>query len=294
MHISTGKQKNWDWSYIDMTHKAKLTVVTYNIQFGINSEKIISNVEKLVHNGADVVCLQETINVVSQELIVTAILKRLGKKWQASYNIGTEYSRLSIGTCIFWNTDKLTIKREDKIFLPKLTRFAPHEKLYYWLIGVPGIPVQRRATICYFSFNNSTLRITSLHIDNVGGPIHRMKQLSYLLSEFKKDEIPEYEIICGDFNTFDLLKTGYERKLLQREFGKEFIDASKKAGWTSDIYNIDFKTSVNIFPWMIKTFHIHIRRRLDYLWVRNFTVINCKKVILPGSDHFPVFAELEI
>jgi len=277
-----------------MTEKTKLTVVTYNIQFGINSEKIISNVEKIARNGADIICLQETVNVASQELIISAMLKRLGKNWQASYNIGTEYSRLSIGTSILWNTDTLKLQHEEKILLPKLAKFALHEKFYYWLIGVPGVPLQRRVTTCYFSLDNSTLRVSSIHIDNVGGPMHRMKQISYLLSQFKKNEAPEYEIICGDFNTFDLLKTGYEKKLLQKKFGKEVIDASKKVGWTSDIYNIDFKTSIHLFPWIIKAFHIHIRRRLDYIWVRNFKIVNCKKVILPGSDHFPVFAELEL
>ncbi len=277
-----------------MTDLNELTVVTYNIQFGINAEKIVSNIEILAKDGANIICLQETINIARHELIITTILKRLGKNWKASYNVGLEDGRLSIGTCIIWNTTVLTLKYEKKILLPKLNTFSAHEKFYYWIIGVPGIPVQRRVTTCYFTINQKLLRVSSIHIDNVGGQLHRMQQLSYLLTQLKQNTTPDYEIICGDFNTFDLLKTGYEKKLLQKKFGKEFHDASKKVGWTSDIYNIDFKTSISVFPWIIKTFHLHIRRRLDYLWVKNMKVIKCEKIMIPGSDHFPVVAKFEI
>ena len=84
-----------------------LNVVTYNIQFGINNEKIIVNVERLANEGADIICLQETINVVSQEMIVHTIIKKLGKNWQAAWHIGPEISRHSIGTCILWNMSEL-------------------------------------------------------------------------------------------------------------------------------------------------------------------------------------------
>lgn len=277
-----------------MTQIKHLRVVTYNIQFGINTQRIIENIKKLAEDDTNIICIQEIINNLPQELIVKAILKQLGSNWHASYHIGTENSRQSIGTAIFWDNNILKLKQEEKILLPKIKKFALHEKLYYWVIGEPGISKQRRATACYFLVNNSILRITNLHIDNIGGPMHRMKQITYLLSHLNKLKTPNHEIICGDFNTFDLLKTGYERKLLQKKFGKDFIDASKNVGWTSDIYNIDFKKSIRLFPWMIKTFNIHIRSRLDYIWVKNLKVLDCRKIILPGSDHYPIIADLEL
>lgn len=277
-----------------MTDTNHLRIATYNIQFGLNTEKIVTNIVKLAKDGATIICLQEIIINLPQELIVDVILKRLGKQWRATYHVGKENSRLSIGTCILWNTKQVTFTHDEKILLPKIKEFDPHEKLYYKLIGVPAVPVQRRATICYFKINKKLLRVTSLHIDNVGGPIHRIKQLTYLLSKVRSMQPVEHEIICGDFNTFDLLRTGYERKLLQKKFGRGFIDASKNVGWTSDIYNIDFKTSIKFFPWLIKTCNIHIRSRLDYIWVKNMKVIACKKIILSGSDHYPIIADLEI
>lgn len=277
-----------------MTNHKHLRVATYNIQFGVNKEKLISSIQKLANDGANIICLQEIINVSNEEFIVDVFLKRLGEKWQATTHVGKENSKLSIGTCILWNSDVLKLKYEKKILLPKLKKFDLHEKLFYKLIGVQGIPLQRKAVSCCFQFNNKTLRVTSLHIDNVGGPIHRLKQISYLLAQLDTFEISDYEIICGDFNTFDLLRTGYERRLLEKKFGKDFIDASKTVGWTCDIYNFDFKTSIPIFPWVIKTFNIHIRSRLDYIWVRNIKVLECKKITLHGSDHYPIVADLEI
>ena len=138
------------------------------------------------------------------------------------------------------------------------------------------------------------MRVTCVHVDNVGGPRHRLKQISYLVSQLTSKEKAKYEIICGDFNTFDLLKTGFEKKLLQKKFDKEFIDASEQVGWTADIHNIDMSSSIKIFYWFIHTFNVHVRRRLDYIWVKNFKVIECKKLEIPGSDHFPIIAKLEL
>jgi endonuclease/exonuclease/phosphatase family metal-dependent hydrolase len=272
-----------------MTYK-ELGVATYNIEFGKNAEKIIHNIEKLTQDGADIICLQEIIN----NEIVANILKKLGSQWQAAYHVGEENSRLAIGTCIIWHAKKCELIKEEKFLLPKLKEFALHEKFYYWVMGVQSIPIQRKAITCYFTINNKMLRVTSLHIDNVGGPMQRMKQLHYLLSQLKQLEPPDYELICGDFNTFDLIRTGYEKSLLHRELGKEFTDASKGIAWTSDIYYTDFSNSIELFHWLVKTCNIHIRRKLDYIWSKNLKRLACSKKIFYGSDHFPIIAKLEL
>ncbi len=277
-----------------MTNNKHLTVATYNIQFGINSEKIINNIKKLAEEGVNIFCLQEIINIHNEVFIIEKILKRLGNKWKASYHVGEEISKLSIGTAILWNSEILTLKNEEKLLLPKIKKFDFHEKLFYKVVGEEAITLQRKALSCYFTIDQQTnLRVTSIHIDNIGGPLHRMKQITYLITKLNGMKTPQSEIICGDFNTFDLLKTGYEKKLLQKKIGKNFVDASKKIDWTSDIYMADYLNS-KLVPWFVKTFNVHIRRRLDYIWVRNVKVIFCKKRELHGSDHFPIVAELEL
>jgi len=273
---------------------SNFTIATYNIQFGINTQKIVQNIKKMAEDGAQIFCLEEIINTPDKEFILDIILKKLGHNWKTIYHVGEEASRLSIGTAILWDTTILELTHEEKILLPKLKKFDLHEKLYYRIVGIPGIPLQRRVTVGNFIYKHIPIRITCVHIDNVGGPRHRIKQITYLLAKLNKKGKAQHEIISGDFNTFDLLKTGYEKKLLQKKFGKDFIDASAYVGWTSDIYNIDFQTSIKFFPWFIKAFNIHIRRRLDYIWVKNLKIITCKKITVPGSDHFPIFAKIKI
>ncbi len=272
----------------------ELTVATYNIQFGIDRETIVDSIEAMAKKGVDIFCLQEIIHDPSKELIVDTILKRLGKQWQAAYHMGTEPSRHSIGTAILWNTSVVKKEHEEKILLPKLNKFSLHERFYYRLINVPPTPLQRRAISCDFKFNDTQIRVTCVHVDNVGGPKHRRRQIAHLLSMLNMHPKPKYEVLCGDFNTFDLLKTGHERKMLHSVLGSDFIDASEGVGWTSDIYNIDFQDSIKIFPWFIKTFNIHIRSRLDYIWTKNFTILEKKRQNLLGSDHFPIIAKLKI
>lgn len=277
-----------------MSADSQFTAATYNIQFGYNREAIIENITGMAKDGVDIFCLQEVINVTGKEFIVTSILKRLGKEWEAKFHVGIETSKLSIGTAIIWNSKKFGFIKQEKILLPMVKKFDLHEKFFYYVIGVAAVPLQRKALTCYFSFNGSTIRVTCVHVDNIGGARHRMKQIEYLMTKLHSFEKVESEIICGDFNTFDLLKVGYEKKALQKKIGKEFVDASKDIPWSSDIHNIDFSRSLTSFQWFIKTFNVHIKRKLDYIWVRNFTVTDCKKVAVAGSDHYPLVAKLQL
>ena len=277
-----------------MPKSIEFTLATYNIQFAIHREKIIANILQMEKEGIHMFCIQEIINIPSDVFIVEKILNKLGSKWKASYHVGEEFSKVSIGTAIFWNSEIFTLKKEEKILLPKIKKFDLHEKLFYKIINVDAIVLQRKALSCYFMIDQTEIRVTCVHLDNIGGPRHRMKQISYLIAKLKETKKPDHEIICGDFNTFDLLKTRYERKLLKRKFGREFIDASRDIDWTSDIYLTDFSKGIKLVSWFIKTFNIHIRRRLDYIWIRNLKIVDCKKLTISGSDHMPIIAELEI
>ena len=276
-----------------MVTKNELTIATYNIQFAFNREEIIENIVKMAKEEVVLFCLQEIVNDEEyDEFIIDAILNHLGNGWQAEYYVGNEKDKGSIGTAILWKKKLFFLKKTSKILLPKVKHFAPHEKFYYKVVGVPAEVLQRRSLSCIFSYQEKEIRVTSVHIDNIGGPKHRMKQLNSLIAHLARFTTPLREIICGDFNTFDLLKTGYEKKTLQKKL-IDFDDASKHIDWTSDIYNINFSTSIKFFPWFIKTFNVHIRRRLDYIWVKHLKVLTIKKLPLSGSDHYPIIAKLK-
>ena len=275
--------------------KMFLRVATYNIEFSQQREVIISNIDTMAKDGIMVFCLQEVARR-GENFIIDDLLKKLGNTWQAIYHLGNEGFPFGMGTCILWNGKVLHLKKSKEILLPKKTRIAFHEWLFAKIIGGKGIPFQRRSIAACFQFGNYFIRISSIHLDHVGGVNHRQKQLNYFLSMLRDDSALDatYEIICGDFNSFDLLCSGKERQALHENFGEEYQDISQHVNWTADLYAMDMNNALKGIRLFIRTFSIHIRRKLDYIWVKNLKVIECKKLELFGSDHFPVIATVYI
>ena len=271
-----------------------LKIATYNILFSINAQDIITNILTMANKGVMVFCLQEVINTKDKKFIIEEILNNLGKNWKARYHLGNEGSLLDFGTCILWNNQFLKLEKIEKIQLPKINHLAIHEFLFDKLAGHKGIPVQRRVISGLFMYQNNHIAITNVHLDNVGGKRNRLKQLEYLLKILYKNNEVTHQIICGDFNSFDLLKTGVEKQELQRALGKDFKDASKNVSWTADIYNMDLPQKTSLLIPFIKITHLHIKRKLDYIWVKNLQVQDCNIIQLRGSDHHPMIATLKV
>lgn len=267
-----------------------LTIATYNIELSLNVEKLVENISETVQKGIDVFCLQEVVNSPQIELIVDTILKKLGPDWSAACHLEEKTLRTNLGSCILWNKKRLQLLKQEKIDLPKIKRVKWHEILFAILVGGATFPLQRRAITCTFSFNSTLIAITSIHLDHVGGTQHRIQQLKYFLDHTLRQNS---EIVCGDFNSFDLLQTGKEKQLLQQTFGSEFIDASAHTGPTADLYNMELRARP-ILKTFIKLLNIHIARKLDYIWVKNFEVVASDKQNISGSDHFPIIAKLTI
>lgn len=274
--------------------KAKeLILVTYNIQFSYHTEEIKKNILKMALMGASIFCLQEVVCNSDQTFIVNILLEKLGSDWKAIHNLGAENSKLEMGNCIIWNTKVLKLEKEQKEFLPKHKALVVHEKIFSWIVGGITVPFQRRVIVGYFKFNNISIRITNIHLDQNGGLKNRKIQLKYLANTLRKNSYT-HEIICGDFNSFDLLKTGKEARMHAEILSKDFVDVSKDSGWTADLNDIDLDKGNTVFKFLIKNMRIHIRRKLDYIWAKNITSLKCEKLLLKGSDHKPLISCLEI
>lgn len=222
------------------------------------------------------------------------MLNKLGSDWRAIYNLGKDESFLEMGNCIIWNNKVLDLEKEQKEFLPHSESLAIHEKIFSWIAGGITVPFQRRVIIGYFKYKNISIRVTSLHLDQNGGLINRKKQLSYLMGILNKNKSIRHEIICGDFNNFDLLKRGKEAIMQNETLGKYFVDISKDSGWTADLNKIDIKIGGVFFKLLIKNLHVHVRKKLDFIWTKNILSISCRKLYLKGSDHYPLIAHLDI
>ncbi|NCO88769.1 hypothetical protein AUK04_01415 [Candidatus Roizmanbacteria bacterium CG2_30_33_16] len=272
----------------------KLVIVTYNIQFSQHPKEVKKTILKMANMGTSIFCLQEVLYRPDKTFIVNVLLNKLGSDWRAIYNLGKDESFLEMGNCIIWNNKVLDLEKEQKEFLPHSESLAIHEKIFSWIAGGITVPFQRRVIIGYFKYKNISIRVTSLHLDQNGGLINRKKQLSYLMGILNKNKSIRHEIICGDFNNFDLLKRGKEAIMQNETLGKYFVDISKDSGWTADLNKIDIKIGGVFFKLLIKNLHVHVRKKLDFIWTKNILSISCRKLYLKGSDHYPLIAHLDI
>lgn len=271
-----------------------INILSYNILLSKYPEKIINNCVDFAKDGVMIFCLQEVVKYPQKNFIIDDLLNALGKDWKATYHLGDEKSSLNSGTCIIWNSNFITLKTSKKILLPKITQLSIHEIFLNKLLGFKGSPVYRRAITGLFEYQGSEIVIASIHLNNVGGTKHRLKQLEYFIETIKKEWQAKYEIFCGDFNSYDVLKTGYEKQAFGQVLGGKFEDAAKDLPWTVDLANLDTPESFPYFVMLIKALKIHFRRKLDYIWVNDLKIIDCRKVNVSGSDHYPVIAKLEM
>jgi hypothetical protein len=252
----------------------------------------MANILSMVKDGVSIFCLQETVMYSNDNFIGDILPERLGHNWKAIHHIGKEKSRSGMGNSIIWNSKIIELLSVEKITLPIKHSVAFHERIFAMLTSGKVTIYQRRPIIACFKFLNNIIRISNIHLDHIGGIKHRQKQLLFFLNTLKKMPKISCEIICGDFNSFDLLKTGKEMSVFQTSIGSKFRDISDNITWTADLYNMDINSGLPLVKMLVKLLNIHIRRKLDYIWVKGIKIGICKKLELAGSDHYPLVAHL--
>ncbi len=272
--------------------KKQISFVTYNIQFSQHSNEVINNLLEMVASGVSMICLQEVV-IYEKENIIKNLLHKLGDSWQAECHLGEEKNIFGMGNCILWNKTVLSIKSKHLFFLPYSQQLKIHEKIFSFLAGGIVSSLKRRMILIKFGIGKKSLYVANVHLDHNGGMRHRLKQLLYIKHLSKQINIPAGEIICGDFNCLDLLKTGKEQKLYKELFGSHYIEATKQIDWTADLFNIDTSLGVAVLGKIIRLLNIHVRRKIDFVWLKNIKLKNCQKLDLYGSDHMPITTTVE-
>lgn len=258
----------------------ELSIASYNIQNSRNSQHIQRNVSEL-NSKADVVCLQEFSG--SREL--TNLKNTESMQWTGEFN-DERYGLLTL-----WSSNKqLKHIQTDKVVLPQLNHplsalekviFLPEEQLK---------KMRRGALVSSFDWAGSVLRITNLHLDAPGGIVHRVHQLSAVM-DYLSFVPAQYEIICGDFNTFGFSKNS-QRELLTL-FGNEYKNVLPDIAYTSDIVaSIESDLPGATLKKTLKFFGLHLRQKLDYIFVKGLEIAHAERIDIEGSDHYPLTAVL--
>lgn len=246
--------------------KHNFTIVTYNIFDGRNAEQVISNIFKLIQNGADIICLQEVRQVYKDIEFSKQLRERLPKYFEARYFLEDDMRWFDYGLGILWNTQVFSDANFQQFSLPKQPHLTLWNKLFYWVLGLEPKIIKRGALVGTFNLGSSNIRITNLHLDFQGGDTHRNAQIQVLMDYIATQPQVEREIICGDFNTLGVFGKQSKITSLQNQLGNRFQSVIQKP------------------------YSSAIIQQLDYIFVKGLTVETAKILHLKGSDHYPITA----
>ncbi len=272
-----------------------LNVATYNLEVSRQPERLIKNIYEMAKEGVDIFCLQEVAPGEGEQFIITKVLKRLGKDWQAEWSLSDTTQPMAFGNAIIWNEKVLKRIGSEIVLLPERREPRSHEKIFSRMIGFTGKLIIRRGLVIDFMLNKQKIRVCSVHADLLGGASHRKRQVRFLLDHLKTLSMVECTVIAGDFNTVNIIFKDRERKDLQDIFANyDFFDVTNKIDWSHDIYQANMGRDGLLAKKIIENFNLHFRQKLDYIWVQNLESEGAARVETIGSDHFPLIAFLKL
>jgi len=269
-----------------------ITIATYNIQAANKPRAILRNIHTMVQNGVVIFCIQEVRQAKKKKFIGNKLLEMLGKEWQIEYFFQTNGKTKELGLCIIWNTSVVKAYAVERLLLPPLSRRTFIEFCWEKLLLMKRRSFfRRKVLIIDFYLGRKKVRVTNIHLDWQGGPLHRKNQLQFAYARLNAMPPVDYEVICGDFNTVKWPNVSNEEKHLSAVFGERFTDVSSGIAWTADLNALSFYGVLNtIINTVVKALHIHLFHKIDYIWSRKLTCISCDILKAGGSDHFPLIA----
>jgi endonuclease/exonuclease/phosphatase family metal-dependent hydrolase len=247
-----------------------MKIVCYNIHMGLETEAIVKNIKDFAAQGVEVFCFQEFWKWMQPADLEVLLLAALGPDWQMEY-VTPEPPLHDFGQCILWKKSVLEPVSFEQLPLPLLPKAKRWEKAWISWLGFDTYIVQRGALVGTFNWNNKRLRITVMHLDWQGSFKQRAAQLTYIKDYLAAQEAADFEIVCGDFNTLGVFNKAKQMERIANILGSEFSNTCSVMGETCR-------------PLL----------HLDHIFVKNFRVNDFQIYKIPGSDHFPLFADLAI
>ncbi len=253
----------------------KLRIATWNVFLG-NFLPIVLNTIKSnkEFKNIDLIALQEA-SVRNGIEDAKVIASTLGKNYKY-YQITAQSIRgLVQANAIIWNSEKIKITKKTSFFLPthEDVKIGGFERAIKNLL-----PSERRGGVMIEGQKGlKSFRFYSIHFDVIGFT-HKKEQLKNVLQHDKERKPKDLVCVAGDINTFKILKRPLWTALarLSEEFG--FLDITTTINWTF---------SRKLFRFRQKTDAIFLKntKKLKFSsWSSN----------IPGSDHIPIFAIIEL
>ena len=252
-----------------------LQIATWNIFFGNDLSSIFSALR--THKDfrhLDMFAIQEasTHAGIEDARKIAAVLGKTYAYYQVTSH--TDKGRIQANAFV-WNTKSVSIVKKSVIDLPTAADVAlgPNEKILKSLLPSG----KRKSLVLEGIFANRSFRIYVTHFDVVGF-IHKNEQLACILRDDKKREPVDFSCILGDLNTFSFFKRPNWLSLKKIALTYGYLDITTHISWTFHLQAIRFRQKLDAI--LLK----------DALHIRHTSWSS----YIPGSDHIPLFAKIEV
>ena len=223
--------------------------------------------------GLDVLALQEA-GEHAGEPDAAAVAAALGPGY-SHHQVTAHLLRGSVqANALVWNPGRLEVSGIAEVALPsrRETELPRHERAILSLV-----PLQPRAALVFdCRLHGLSARICVAHLD-VLGYRHKLAQFETILADLRARPEVELTIVAGDFNTFRIARRPRWTRLRNLADEAGFDDLSAEIEWTHGFGPR------------------RTRQKLDAIFLRCERSIGyrCWSPEVTGSDHLPVFADLE-
>jgi len=240
-------------------------ICTWNIQMGIRLDEVLDAVDSRVDfNAVDVFAVQEA-SIHKGRPDAEVIAQALGPEFRSFQATAQMLRGRDQGNALIWREGVFEPKAPEVVALTGagLIRMTRAERTL-----LRAIPPQRRIAI---RAESATMRVYVVHLDVIGFT-HKLEQFGSVIADMDARPAVPLTLVAGDLNTFGMPRLQMWRRIRAAAKSAELVEltsAVRRTHWTA--------------------------QKLDAIYMKGGAPSRHHAWALKvrGSDHLPVFADIE-
>jgi endonuclease/exonuclease/phosphatase family metal-dependent hydrolase len=240
-------------------------ICTWNIQMGLRLQAVLDAVSNHPDFSAvDVFAVQEA-SIHNGRQDAEAIATALGPRFRWFQATAQMLRRRNQGNALIWREGVFEPSAPEIVALrgAGLIRMTRTERAL-----LRAIPPQRRIAI---RAESAAMRVYVVHLDVIGFT-HKLEQFGAVVADMQARPAVPLTLVAGDLNTFGMPRLQMWRRIRAAAKSAELVELTKgvrRTHWTS--------------------------QKLDAIYMKSTPAVSHRAWALRvrGSDHLPVFADLE-
>ncbi len=262
--------------------------------------------EKTIKEEADGIEEEDAKKKKKVPQLLEVLLNELKGEFEQLHFLCLQDEETSMGNAILYRKNKLQpIGPKYCRRFEYVSQRSPMEEM----LSRITVPARRVIVSQKFMLGDTPIIFYNVHLDFYGRDEKRVEQISEVFDFWKDDREHEHpiEVVAGDFNTWGpcLLTdiTEHWRLLYRYLEDQQFKYLTDGIPWTAS-FQTDFaqrefvdkgKIDKKVFDGFITKLTGHLKQKPDHVWMKgDFDVLSCERLDIEGSDHYPVFVEVDI